>query len=345
MNVVQRRVAMIGSGWIAPRHVRAWRENGVEVAALISRDVAQARQLCATLGITPRIGDTVDVLAGIELDFVDVLVPPEHTAGLVAQLAPLGKPLLCEKPLGLSVAGCEAILATARKCAVPIMVMHNQLFFGPHQRAREIIASGVIGEPKLLRTHLVGYHSAVGTWKESLAGRGGMIWDDGIHRIYTAQFLLGAIVSTRGVQRMLFDEANEGPAGSVNLTFRNGAMGVWDFSYRLGGGQYYDDSLTVIGTKGIVHVNGCYGRPQPLPRLSVRIGDVWHMEPIDDDWETTFVRLVDHFLASIDRREDSPLIGGRAALQPLRVAEAIATSFVTGREVGVEECHFETNEK
>jgi predicted dehydrogenase len=326
---------MIGSGWIAPRHARAWQAHDVEIVALVSKDLAQARTLCTTLGIAPRIGDSVDALAAIEFDFVDVLVPPEHTAGIVARLAPRGKPLLCEKPLGLSLAECEIILASAHAHGAPLMVMHNQVFFRPHIRAREIIAAGEIGEPKLLRTHLVGYHSALGTWKESLAGRGGMIWDDGIHRIYTAQFLLGAIASVSGMQHQFFPEAGEGPFGSATFVFQNGAMGVWDFSYRLGGGTHYDDSVTVIGTEGIVHVNGCYGRPQPMARLNVRIGDTWRAEPIDDDWENTFVRLVEHFLACVDRREDSLMIGGRSALQTIRVAEAIATSFATGRKVTV----------
>lgn len=330
-----RTVGMVGSGWIALRHIRAFQAKGIAIAAMLAPDRAQADRLCTQAGISPRLHAGLDDFLAEECGFYDVLVPPQVQPELVHRLLTRGRPVLCEKPLALSLAQGQALVAEAERQGTILAVMHNQLFQAAVVRAREIILSGEIGEPRLIRLHLVGHHIATTEWKRGLEARGGMIWDDCIHRLYVAESLFGAIrrVQARGVRDLAGPGA--GWAGSVHLGFADGRMGVLDFSHGLGGGQFYDDSLAVIGTRGIVQVNGTFGQPWPMARCNVRVGDVWREEKVAGTWEDSFAGLLGHFLETVDSGRPSPLIGGRAALATVAAAEAIERSLREGGEITV----------
>ena len=336
MSSSLRTVGIVGSGAIVPCHLRAYRELGIQVRALLAVDRAQADALCADADIAPCRPADVEAMAAEECDFFDVMVPPQVQPKIVTRLARLGRPILCEKPLALGLAPAGTLVRTAEENGVRLGVVHNQLFYGPHVRARQLIASGEIGEAKMLRLHLVGHHSAHTAWKQDLQARGGMIWDDGIHRLYTAQSLFGRIESVHAHGQRDLAGAGLGWAATVHLRFAGGRMGVLDFSYGLGGGEFYDDSLSVIGTRGAIAINGAFRRPWPMPALTVRTGDVWREEPAGIDWEESFVELVRHFVERAAAGRDSDLIGGRAALETVAAAEAVERSLREAREVAVE---------
>ncbi len=335
MNGSLRSVGIVGSGAVAPLHLRAYRQLGVKVRALLAVDQAQADALCAEEGIAPRRVGDLDALVATDCDFFDVMVPPQQQPDIVARLCEAGRPILCEKPLALGLDAAAALVRGAERRKVHLGVMHNQLFYGAHVRARELIASKAVGEARLLRMHLVGFHTAHTAWKRSLQERGGMIWDDGIHRLYTAQSLFGPIehVHARGHRDLAGPES--GWAGSVHLRFAGGQMGVWDFSYALGGGTFYDDSLAVVGTRGVIAINGAFGRPWPASKFAVRTGDEWREEPVGSDWAGSFVELIRHFIEAAEAGRESELIGGRAVLSTVAAAEAVERSLREDRQVAV----------
>lgn len=335
MSRLLRTVGIVGSGAIVPRHLCAYRELGIEVRALLAAEAAQATALCAAHGIAPRLHDTVEAFAEVPCDFFDVMVPPQVQPEIVARLARLGRPILCEKPLALGLAAATALVKTAERYGAPLGVMHNQLFYGPHVRARELISAGELGEARLLRLHLVGFHAAHTVWKKHLQEHGGMIWDDGMHRLYTAQSLFGRIERVHAHGARDLAGPGLGWAGTVHLKFAGGRVGVFDFSYGLGGGEFYDDSLSIVGTRGVIEINGAYGRPWPMPAMAIRCGNTWREEPVTTDWGESFVVLVRHFLATVALGRNSDVMGGRAALSTVAAAEAIERSLREEREVTV----------
>ena len=337
MGCSLRTVGLVGSGAIAPLHLRAYRKLGIEVRALLASDQGQADALCTAGGIAPRRPADLEALAAEECDFFDVMVPPQVQPQIVHFLSRLGRPVLCEKPLALGLAKAVALVRAAEENGARLGVTHNQLFYGPHVRARELIAAGEIGEAKILRLHLVGSHSAHTAWKQDLQARGGMIWDDGVHRLYTARSLFGRIERVHAHGQRDFAGRALGWAATVHLQFAGGQMGVLDFSYGLGGGEFYDDSLSVIGTRGVIAINGAFGRPWPMPAFAVRTGGAWHEESAKVDWEESFVALVRHFIETTAAGKDSDLIGGRAALETVSAAEAVERSLRENRESAVED--------
>ena len=105
------RVAMIGSGWIVPRHLAALaRLERTDLVGIVARDIERAGALAATWG-----GTGYDQLASMldeaRPDVVFVCLPPDRSPAACAELIRRGIPFLTEKPLGAVAVDPERVAA------------------------------------------------------------------------------------------------------------------------------------------------------------------------------------------------------------------------------------------
>jgi len=89
---------------------------------------------------------------------------------VVLEAPPPAKHVLVEKPPALTVVECDEIAAAARAADRTVGVRHNQLFYPPHARARELVESGAIGRPVHLRPRL-GIGGKYGGWRTDPSAR------------------------------------------------------------------------------------------------------------------------------------------------------------------------------
>ena len=54
--------------------------------------------------------------------------------------------MLCEKPLALNLADCDAMVSAAERAGVKLAVYHNYLWYPSTRKLRELIAEGAIGD-------------------------------------------------------------------------------------------------------------------------------------------------------------------------------------------------------
>lgn len=138
---------MIGAGGIVrDAHLPAYRLAGFPVAAIHDIDLDRARRLAADFGI-PRVSPALaDAVADAPADAVfDVAVPASALPGVLAAL-PDGAPVLVQKPFGENLAQARELLALCRRKHLRASV-NFQLRHAPAVlAARELIASGAIGE-------------------------------------------------------------------------------------------------------------------------------------------------------------------------------------------------------
>jgi predicted dehydrogenase len=96
------RVGMVGHGFAAGLHMPGYQQLGpdrCEVVGVCGRDQARAQAFATKHGIPHAFGSLREMLAGVELDVVDLVVPNHvHTAHAIAA-AEAGKHLIIEKPL------------------------------------------------------------------------------------------------------------------------------------------------------------------------------------------------------------------------------------------------------
>ena len=140
------RWAILGAGGISSDFARALpaaRLGRLHVVA--ARDPARARAFADAFGV-PVAGTYDEILARADIDAVYVgTVHTSHRELTLAALA-AGKAVLCEKPLGVSVAETDDVLAAARAARVPLVEAFKYRFGPFPDRLRELISGGVLGE-------------------------------------------------------------------------------------------------------------------------------------------------------------------------------------------------------
>ena len=140
------RWAVLGAGGISGDFVRALANARLgTLHAVGARDGKRARAFAAEHG-APIAGTYDEILARDDVDAVYIgTVHTTHRDLALAALA-AGKAVLCEKPLGISVAETEEILAAADAAGLPLVEAFKYRFGPFPDRVRELVSSGALGE-------------------------------------------------------------------------------------------------------------------------------------------------------------------------------------------------------
>jgi predicted dehydrogenase len=186
------RVALFGCGWIQDFHARGVRACGGDLVAVANHREETATAFARRHAI-PRVTADWEALArDPEVDAAVVATPNALHAPQTIALLEAGKHVLVEKPMAVSVAECDAMIAASRASEASLMVAHCWRFHDDVRAMRRRIASGELGE--IVKTRGYGVHAGWGPagWfvQRTLAG-GGALPDMGVHAIDTARFLLG----------------------------------------------------------------------------------------------------------------------------------------------------------
>ena len=189
-----------------------------------------------------------------------VIASPQSTHRAVAEAAfAAGKPVFCEKPMGETLADSRAMVAAAEASGCVNMVGFNYIRTPASQYARQLIASGEIGDVTWFR----GEHTedfladpqSPATWRTTGMANGTM-GDLSPHMINAALALLGPIdrliaeVETVHVNRPGGVVSNDDHA-QMMCRFASGAMGQMYFS-RISTGRKMGYAYEVTGTKGAI---------------------------------------------------------------------------------------------
>ncbi len=130
--------------------------------------------------------DDVDAVFVTSPDFL-------HEEQSVAALQ-AGKAVYCEKPMAITIAGCDRMLRTAKETGSKLYIGHNMRHFAFVQRMREIIRSGKIGEPKAgWCRHFVSYggDAYFKDWHAERSKSTGLLLQKGAHDIDVLHWLCG----------------------------------------------------------------------------------------------------------------------------------------------------------
>ena len=101
----------------------------------------------------PLFPDLAAMLAGAELDAVDLCLPHHLHAEAIVAAARAGKAILSEKPLCTTLAEAATIGEALAASGVTFMMAHNQLFQPSLIAARQLLAEGAIGRPFVIRSN------------------------------------------------------------------------------------------------------------------------------------------------------------------------------------------------
>ena len=141
-------VAVIGAGHMGRHHIRKFAEmDGVNLVAVIDRDVERAKQYAEPIGARFAADLTTDVG---DITAVSIAVPTVHHLAVSRPLIERGIHVLIEKPLAQSVTDAEEIVRLGREHNVVVATGHTERF-NPAVRAVDRLGL----RPKFVETHRI----------------------------------------------------------------------------------------------------------------------------------------------------------------------------------------------
>lgn len=139
-------IAVIGSGRIGTLRARlAAKHPSVGFLAIADRDPARAQALAEQAGADFHSGDNNEVIARPEVTAVIVSTPEGEHAAAVRKALELGKPVLVEKPIALTLNDADDILATLKETKGHLRVGYSRRFKECFLRAKEQMLHARLG--------------------------------------------------------------------------------------------------------------------------------------------------------------------------------------------------------
>lgn len=194
MTASRLRVALVGPGRIAIAHLEAIRAASgvVDLVAIagVAGERAHTEQLAERYGAARAVHEFGDVVGAEDIDAV-VLTVPNHLHALMAtELLDAGKHVLVEKPLAISLAETDQVIAAADNAGVVLMVAQCRRWFEGARVAKQRIAD--LGRPVSF-IHVLGVwvEKAQTDWWRHSSGPGGLAVElNGPHVLDTMLWLV-----------------------------------------------------------------------------------------------------------------------------------------------------------
>lgn len=295
------RWAIVGCGGMGRRHLAGLAElargdhNNVELVAVCDLNPRNAEDLAdearELLGRRPAVFTDVARMAreAEGLEAADCTTDTASHHRVAAALLDLGLHVLCEKPLALTVRGCDRIVAAGERSGKILSVAENFRRDPMNRLVRALLDDGAVGDRQfIMETGVRGRDTLFITpWRhQKLSGQ--LTLDAGVHGADILQYYFGDAASAYG-QARLFEptrvrRGTAGPGGFYEkwadtlpptvaatgedamfglVTFANGALGQWTDHYA-GHGEAFGHRM-VFGTRGSIAAPGDRnGRPVRL---------------------------------------------------------------------------------
>lgn len=236
-------------------HAQVWgMVAGGRLAAVVDKDPAKREKFSAEFGV-PAFATLENAVAEVECQAVDICLPTHLHCETTLAAAKLGKHILCEKPMALTVEEADRMMAACGEAGVRLMIAHCIRFWPEYALLREIVQSGRLG--KLISLTLTRF-GAFPTWSSEnwLADEtksGGGVLDMHIHDTDFALYLLGE--PSNVVSHGVIDD--KGPSYVFSTyTYAGGPIVMLEGGWNLPAGAPFKMAFRAVFERGFVMMDG-----------------------------------------------------------------------------------------
>lgn len=224
---------IVGCGVIAPWHAEPLRDQvrGARLVACCDEVPERAQAFAEKYGIPRAYTRYEELLADPEVDAVSVCTPSGLHGDMVIAAAEAGKHALTEKPIDISLAKIDAMLAATRRRGTTLAVIFQRRTSPLWQRVRETVQAGKLGRMLLGDAYLKYYRSpeyyASGAWRGTWAlDGGGALMNQGVHLVDQLQWIMGPVETVFGFADHLARDIEVEDTTVSALRYRSGAFGT-----------------------------------------------------------------------------------------------------------------------
>jgi len=183
--------------------------RNAEVVAIASRDADRAAAAVAQLGISTSYGSYESLLQAEDIDAVYIPLPNDLHAEWTMKAAAAGKHVLCEKPLAMTAAQAEEMVAVCAEAGIKLAEAFMYRHHPTWVEAVRLLRSGAIGELVAVQSFFSYYNDDPANIRNRVDNGGGAVMDIGCYNI--------------NLSRMLFDGE---PITITSTVRRDPVMGI-----------------------------------------------------------------------------------------------------------------------
>lgn len=315
------RIGLIGCGGISRAHARGYQNLPELFRVTATCDIveAHAAERGQQLGAKRIYTDYEKMLREADIDAVDICLPHDLHADVSNAALEAGKHVIVEKPIAITLAEADSMIATAEKAGAILMVALNERYDPAHERIKQMVDEGILGQLLCIRIdHNQNVRLPEGHWirsRDQLGG--GVLIGSGIHRVDLLRWFGGEVVRVANFQVEQLERMEGEVAVVMSVLFESGCIGEVTAIWAVRKAPWYE-GVWVYGTEGSVYrLNGVFwDSPDGYVKLDIPEAD-------------SFTEELRHFGQCILNGR-KPLTSGEEARRSLEVVLAAYRSADSG---------------
>lgn len=263
---------VVGTGFGLFTHVRALRDAGFEVRAIVGRDLEKTKKRASPLHIPVASNNLAQLLAeDPAIKLVTVATPPHAHYTPVMEAIAAGRAVMCEKPFAKDLDQAREMLDAARKAGVIHALGAEFRFDSAQALLTRVVQSGAIGDPimfhRIYQQPGPDVHEELSDWWMDEAQGGGFLGAFGTHMIDQARATVGEFDAVSCVLLKLSPARQAQTSDDYyTLQFRtkNGTMGLLEAALNFPGP--FMMGTKVAGSKGAAWIQSgaAFGDPEQV---------------------------------------------------------------------------------
>jgi predicted dehydrogenase len=339
-NASDIRVGVIGYGGafnMGRGHLKEMEQAGMTPVAVCEVDAERLKVAETDFPAIQTYSTVAEMLRKSDVNLVTIITPHNTHAKLALQCLKAGRHVVCEKPLAINTAECDAMIAAAKKSGVVLSTYHNRHWDGWILRAVEQIKEKkVIGDIYRVDARMGGRALPGDWWRTSRTISGGILYDWGVHLLeYGLQLIDSDITEVAGFSKTGYwapktkwkKDSNEDEAEAV-VRFRNGAWLTLNITSL--------DSNAKPGFLEITGTEGSYLIDWSGYTIHKREGQNYSLEQgphYPNAWEKFYGNIADHLTKGAKL-----VITPEWSRRPIHILDLAAQSAKKGRTLATKYC-------
>jgi len=331
------RIGLIGAGRIGQLHAEhlAYRIPQAELRAISDVYRPAADALALRLNVSDVYEEQTQILEDPNIEAVVICSSTDTHSLFIEQAAAAGKHIFCEKPIDFDLAKIDRALKAVEQAGVKLQIGFNRRFDPNFSHAHNVIASGQIGTPQLLR---ITSRDPSPPPLEYIKVSGGLFLDMTIHDFDMARYLMQSeVVEIFALGEVLVDpqigQAEDIDTAVITLKFEHGAIGGIDNSRKAVYG--YDQRAEVLGSKGMIMAEN------PLPHQTQLAREEGFSTPplmgfFMERYTESYIQEMTEFIACV-QQDQAPSVTGIDGRLPVVMGLAAKKSLKERRPVRLSE--------
>ncbi len=349
---MKHTIALIGCGRISLKHIEAYAANADKLVFIAACDPATERA-------ERRVQEYRKIFPGADVkifpnhrtmieeqepDIVTIATESGKHKDIAVDCLNAGCHVICEKPMALSTADADTMIAAARKNGKKFAVCFQNRFNAPVQKAREALEAGRFGKMMhgmvQIRWNRNDAYYAEAPWRGTWEQDGGTLMNQCTHGIDLLQWMMGEnAVRVQAQTRRFLRPIEAEDFGCAIVEFDGGGVGIIE-----GSADIYpknlNETLSLFGEKGSVVIGGLAVNKLETWRFedAETVGDTEQtaLDPEAKDPPTVYgfghTALFADFVSAVEQNR-APLVSGEKGRNALEIILAISESQKTGKAV------------